>query len=65
MVKEMRKININIPVDTLSRIDEYAENMSINRTAAMLVLISQSLDTRDCMDSIKELTKKMKEVEKI
>lgn len=55
MARETKRININIPVDTLSRIDEYADNMSINRTSAILVLCNYALDNHRAMANISEL----------
>lgn len=55
MAREVRRININIPVNTLEKIDEYADKMSINRTAAILVLINLSLDNQRAINTLEEL----------
>lgn len=60
MKKETRRINFNIPLDTLGRVDEYAEQMSINRTSALLVLVSQALDSQKAMNNLDELVKAIK-----
>lgn len=57
MARESRRININFPVDLLQRLDDYAESMSINRTAATCVLVSQALDNKKAMSDISELVK--------
>lgn len=57
MAKESKRININMPVETLDRIDEYAEKMSINRTAAILVLISQALNAESTMKTIEDFVR--------
>lgn len=56
MARETKRINANIPTDTLSRIDEYAERMSINRTAAILVLVNIALDSV-LANSVKNISK--------
>ena len=55
MAREVRRININVPVETLERIDNYADTMSINRTSAILVLISQAMDSQKAMSDLGEL----------
>lgn len=57
MAREIKRININIPVETLKRIDTYADNMSINRTSAILVLLSQAMDSQKAMSDLGELLK--------
>lgn len=57
MVREVKRVNFNVPVDTLDRIDSYAERMSINRTSAMLVLINQALDGQKAITDMGELLK--------
>lgn len=55
MAREVKRININIPIDTLEKIDEYADKMTINRTAAILVLVNLSLDNQRAMSTLEEL----------
>ena len=43
MAKELKRLNINMPVELVERIDRYAKNLSINRTAAINLLVSISL----------------------
>lgn len=57
MAREVKRININVPVETLERIDTYADNMSINRTSAILVLLSQAMDSQKAMTDLGELLK--------
>ena len=63
MAREMRRININMPAETLERVDAYAEKMSINRTAAILVLCSMALDSQKAMSDLGELVKLVKSSE--
>lgn len=57
MAREVKRININIPVETLERVDRYADSMSINRTSAILVLLSQAMDSQKAMSDLGELVK--------
>lgn len=61
MAREAKRINIIVPVDTLERIDSYAYKMSISRTAAILVLCSQSLDNQKVIEELGEIVKLYKE----
>lgn len=58
--REVRRININIPVDALEKIDEYADKMCVNRTSAILFLVNQSLDAQKNMNTMEELLKAVK-----
>lgn len=53
--KEVMRLNINVPQDLIDRVDEYADNLSINRTSAVCVLLSQALDGQKAMKSMDEL----------
>jgi len=55
--RETKRIYMNVPVEVLERIDAYADKMSINRTAAVLVLVSQALDSQKAMSDLGELMK--------
>ena len=57
MQKEMKRINIIVPLDSLERIDSYADKMTINRTSAILVLCNLALDSQKAMSDIGELLK--------
>lgn len=52
---EKTRVNLNFPIETLKRVDEYAENMSINRTAAIMVLLNMALDSKKAMNDLSEL----------
>lgn len=62
MVKvETSRMVMNIPVDLLSQLDEYASKMNINRTSAVCVLLSQSLSSQKAIDDLGELLRAYKE----
>lgn len=52
---ETSRMVMNIPVDLLSQLDEYASKMNINRTSAVCVLLSQSLRSQKAMTDLGEL----------
>lgn len=62
--EDKQRININIPVETLAKVDDYAKKMSINRTSAILVLISTALDTQKAMSDLSELLELYKDMSK-
>lgn len=60
MAREVKRINMNMPIETLERVDEYAESMTISRTSAILVLLNMALDSRKAVDDLSELVKMAK-----
>lgn len=61
MAREVKRVNMNIPVETLQRVDEYAEKMTISRTAAVLVLLNLALDSQKAMNDMSELLRLVQE----
>ena len=51
-MSNIKRININIPQDLLDRIDKYAAEKYINRTAAICVLLSNALQGNDINKSL-------------
>ena len=49
---EKQRININFPLGTLERVDAYAGEMTITRTAAILVLLNESLDNKQVVKAM-------------
>lgn len=60
---ERRQLSISIPVDVLARVDSYAKKMSINRSAAITLLLVQSLDQSSAIDIMSKLMKKYEDLE--
>lgn len=58
--KEIMRLNINVPQDLIDRVDEYAENLSINRTSAVCVLLSQALDAQKTVDLFGRMVDELK-----
>ena len=55
MAKEIKRINMNMPVETLKRVDEYADSMTISRTSAILVLLNQALDSKQAISDFSKI----------
>jgi len=58
------KVGLNIGDDLLAKIDSYADSLSINRSSAICVLVSQSLEYKDmliAMNNLPELMEKPKD----
>ena len=62
MARETKRLNMNMPVDTLESVDAYAEKMCITRTSAILVLCNMALDSQMAMNDLNEFLKVAKEV---
>lgn len=58
---ETSRLFMNIPNDLLSRVDAYASGMNINRTSAVCVLLSQSLDNQRAMNDLSALVEMAKQ----
>lgn len=54
---EVQRLNVNIPITLMERLDNYADRMNINRTSAVAVLLSQALDSQKAIADISELIK--------
>ena len=49
------RLNVNLEDKMMDRIDEYAKEMNITRTAAITVLCSQALDYQQVINSLPRL----------
>lgn len=61
MAKELERLNVNIPTDLMRRVEDYADRYCINKTSAVTMLLSQSLEASKAMTSINELVAIMNE----
>lgn len=46
------RLTLNVPTELLTRIDDYAKRLNVNRTSAICMLCSMSLDSYKALDSI-------------
>lgn len=54
---ETTRMVMNIPLDLLAQLDNYASRMCINRTSAVCVLLNQALNNEKAIADIAELLK--------
>lgn len=57
---DTKRLTINIPVDVLNKVDEYAENLCLNRTSAIIVLLNQGLEYKKSLDLLSDLVSQIK-----
>ena len=61
--RELIKIAINIPKPLKIRIEEYSDNVGLNQTSTILLLLKQSLDNNDIIQNL--ASKKQREKSKV
>lgn len=60
---KLTRLNMNIPVKLLDRIDEYADKVSLNRTSAVIMLLNNGLEQKDTFEILDKLLKVIEEQE--
>lgn len=53
---ELKRIAFNLPVNLVERVQEYANNLGINVTSAVIVLLNQALEQNETMSKLPLLT---------
>lgn len=53
MNKDLVRTNVNLPKSMRDRIDNYAEEIGINLTSAIIILLKTGLDNNDIIKSMK------------
>jgi len=54
---------MNMPAGLIQQVDEYARRMNLNRTSAMIFLVSTALEQKNAMSKMDELLNKLSELE--
>ena len=57
MAKDTTRVTVNLTSELVNQVDAYAEQMNINRTSAVAVLLSTSLNSQKAMSDLRELLK--------
>ena len=57
MAKEITRVTVNLNSELVNQVDKYAENMNINRTSAVAVLLSQAVNSQKAMNDLGEFIK--------
>ena len=55
MAKDTTRVTVNLNSELVNQVDKYAEEMNINRTAAVAVLLSQAVNSQKAMSDLGEL----------
>ena len=55
MARDLTRVTVNLASDLVAQIDKYAEDMSLTRTSACAVLISQSIKGNQAMSDLQKL----------
>jgi len=61
--RKLQRLYMNMPVDLIKQIDEYASRMNLNRTSATIFLVSTALEQKNAMSKVDELLNKLSELE--
>lgn len=64
MAKDTTRVTVNLTSELVSQVDSYAEQMNINRTAAVAVLLSTSLNSQKAMSDLGGFIKLYQEEQK-
>lgn len=64
MKQNIQKISINIGTNVLDKIDSYANEMGVNRSAAITFLCNQYFNGIEAMSTLKDTTKVLGENKK-
>lgn len=52
---DIKRVNVNLPNDLITQVDDYADKMNINRTSAICVLLSQALKQEEVMSKLPDM----------
>lgn len=55
MAKNITRVTVNLNSELVEQVDKYADDMNINRTAAVAVLLSQAVNSQKAMSDIGDL----------
>jgi metal-responsive CopG/Arc/MetJ family transcriptional regulator len=55
MARDITRVTVNLNSELVEQVDKYAEEMNINRTAAVAVLLSQAVNSQKAVNELGEL----------
>ena len=61
MARELKRLNMNMPMELLEQVDNYADKMNINRSAAINMLVSTALEQKNVLEMMDSLLKEINE----
>lgn len=53
---ELKRVNINLPINLIERVKDYADNLGLNTTSAYIVLLNQALEQKQSIQGLTALT---------
>lgn len=59
-MNDRKRMNINVPSKLLNAVDNYASDMSLTRTSAVIVLINTALEQKNTIEVMEEMLKEIK-----
>lgn len=65
MARELKRLNMNMPVDLIEQVDEYADKMNVNRSSAINMLVSTALEQKNAMNMMERLMNEMQNIKKL
>jgi metal-responsive CopG/Arc/MetJ family transcriptional regulator len=63
MSRKLKLLSMNMPVDLIKQVDDYANRMNLTRTSAITFLVSTALEQKNAMTAVDKLLKKLKDIE--
>jgi hypothetical protein len=54
---ELRRVNINLPSELVSKVEDYARDLGVNTTSAYIVLLNQALNQDQQVKSLPAMLK--------
>ena len=55
MARDLKRINLNLSVELLEKVDSYAARVGVNRSSAVAILLAQTLEQQQTMSDIAKL----------
>jgi len=60
MENEVKRLSLNLPTSLVEKLDSYAEELHINRTAALSVALSTFFREQDAIKTLKQFAEEKK-----
>ena len=54
MARDITRVTVNLNSELVEQVDKYAEEMNINRTSAVAVLLSQAVNSQKAVNELGE-----------
>lgn len=61
---ELKRVNMNLPITLIQRVEEYALSLGVNTTNAYIYLLNQALDNKDALNNLSVIMSLFNEFQK-